>query len=130
MSIFIKSFLFWLLIIPLAIANGALRNLVLSPAIGSYALPVSGIILSGLILLTAFFCVPHLSIRTAGQALRTGIFWVIFTISFEFMFGLLSGASFAALLQAYDLRTGNLWLLVVIITGLAPFVAAKIRKII
>lgn len=129
MKVLIKPFLVWLLLIPLAIANGILREFVLVPAIGWYGLPLSGIILSVLIVLVAYFCAPALGLRAAGDALRIGLFWVILTIAFEFSFGLSSGTSLDALLAAYNPATGNLWLVVIVATGLAPFLAAKARRI-
>lgn len=125
-----KIFLIWALIIPLAIANGMFRDFVLVPAIGRYALPLSGVSLSCLILLVAFLCLPYLYIRSTRQAVFTGVCWVILTVSFEFIFGLSNGASLSSLLQAYDVSTGNLWLLVVLTTGFAPFLAAKANKVI
>jgi hypothetical protein len=40
------------------------------------------------------------------------------------------GHSFSELLKAYNITTGNLWLVVVIFTGLAPWLVAKIKRII
>ena len=48
----LKSLIIWICFIPAAILNGGLREYVLAPAIGQkWALPASGIILSGLIFL-------------------------------------------------------------------------------
>jgi len=33
------------------------------------------------------------------------------------------------LLKAYDITTGNLWLIVVIFMGIAPWLVAKIKRI-
>ncbi len=59
-----------------------------------------------------------------------GLYWVILTISFEFMMGVfIMKKPFSELLNAYDVTTGNLWLLVVITVGFAPLIAAKIRHL-
>ena len=54
-----KSLIIWICFIPAAILNGGLREYVLVPVIGQkWALPASGIILSGLIFL---ICLSHFS---------------------------------------------------------------------
>ena len=46
----LKSLIIWICFIPAAILNGGLREYILAPAFGQkWALPASGIILSGLI---------------------------------------------------------------------------------
>jgi len=56
-----KSMLIWLLIVPLAILNGALREGIIEPMIGSkYANPISGIILCILIFIVSFLFIPRL----------------------------------------------------------------------
>ena len=97
----LKSLIIWICFIPAAILNGGLREYVLAPAIGQkWALPASGIILSGLIFL-----------------------WILLTVIFEFATGLSGGNSIAELLAAYNPLTGNLWLLVLATTLFSPVVA-------
>lgn len=47
-----KSLLVWLCFIPLAIVNGGARDFLLTSVAGQWALPLSGVTLSLLILLT------------------------------------------------------------------------------
>ena len=120
----------WCLIVPLAIANGIVREFVLLPAVGPViALPLSGILLSLLILLLTWICLPLFGQRSAHQLMMIGIGWGLLTVTFEFGFGhFVSGKPWGQLLAAYDIRTGNLWLLVLGITVLAPWLTAKMRR--
>lgn len=121
-----KSLLVWTMIIPLAIANGIFRESFLIPHLGSeIALPVSGIILSGLILLLAITVLPRVVKQQYGTI---ALVWIVMTIAFETLFGLTMGKSFAELITNYDITTGNLWLLVVITTGIAPLLAGRMKR--
>ena len=128
MTPFLRTLLVWSALIPLAIANGIVRESVLAPRLGPAALPLSGLILSLLILLTAIACAPFLRLRTRSAAVRAGLIWMCLTLCFEFSFGLLAGKSMTELLTAFDPTTGNLWSVVMITIGLAPFLAATMRK--
>lgn len=128
----LKSLLIWICIIPLAIINGILREQFFIPALGeNYALPLSGIFLSILIFLLSYFTLPRIGTGKAKSYWLIGIIWLILTILFEFGFGLLVAEKpLTDLLQAYNIATGNLWLLVIIFTFFAPWLTAKLKKII
>ena len=126
----LKAVFVWCLIVPLAIVNGIVREFVLSPAFGPVtALALSGILLSLLILILTWACLPLFGKRSARQLMIIGIGWGVLTLSFEFGFGhFVAGKPWGELLAAYDIRNGNLWLLVLGITILAPWLAAKMRR--
>ncbi len=128
MTPFLRLLLVWSALIPLAIVNGIVREAVLAPMLGPAALPLSGLILCLLIFLVAVACAPFLRLQTRKATIQAGLIWMCLTLCFEFTFGLLAGKSMADLLAAYDPTTGNLWSLVMITIGLAPFLAATIRK--
>ena len=126
-----KSILIWLLMIPLAILNGGFREVFLTPRLGeSYAQPISGIILLLLIFLGSFISIPRIGKASQKKYWIIGILWVALTIVFETTLGLAMGDTFEKLFKAYDVTTGNLWLLVVLFTGVAPWLVAKIKQII
>ena len=127
MKIVIKSFLVWLMIIPLAVINGLVRDCVIQPLLGRYALPLSGIALCGLVLALTWLCIPRLGVSRSGQVVGMGLVWAILAIVFECLLGFALGRSWADLLAAYDMSSGNLWLLVVVCVGCAPWLAAKMR---
>lgn len=98
---------------------------------GNAALPLSGITLCFLIIGAATCSIHLLGHKERNYYLIIGLYWVFLTIIFEFGMGLLvMKSSLADLFRAYDVATGNLWLLVVVVMGLAPLVSAKIRGLI
>lgn len=120
----------WLLILAMAIANGALREAWLIPALGPRAgLMLSGVLLCGLVSAVAFALVRRDPGMTPRQALRVGALWLGLTLLVEFGLGLgLQHKSWAALLAAYRFEGGNLWPLVLLFVLLAPYAAARLRR--
>ena len=126
-----KSLLIWLTIIPLAILNGALREIAINPLVGEkYGQPLSGVTLCLIIFIVCWLCIPRIGKGTAKTYWIIGICWLILTVLFETCFGLLTGNTFAELIKAYDITTGNLWSLVVLFVGIAPWLTVKTRKLI
>ena len=129
-SVVRKSILIWLAIIPLAIINGGLRDKILEPLIGSYALPASGIMLCAMIFIITWALLPRLGIGSQKTYIMTGLMWVLLTVFFEFCMGILvSGLPWSKLMDAYNITTGNLWVIVLAFTGLSPWITAKLRHI-
>ena len=126
-----KSLLIWLAIIPCAILNGAFREVAINPLIGErYGLPLSGVLLCVILFVVCWFGIPRIGRGTTKTYWIIGLWWVILTVLFETCFGLLTGDTLAELIRAYDITTGNLWLLVILFTGTAPWLTAKMRKLI
>ena len=122
-----KSLLIWLAIIPLAILNGGFREMVLNPLMGEkYGQPLSAVSLCLIIFVVCWFLIPRIGKGTEETYRIIGLWWILLTVLFETGFGLLTGDTFAELLKAYE----NLWLPVVIFVGIAPWLAAKTRKLI
>ncbi|MES2933229.1 MAG: hypothetical protein V4805_07055 [Pseudomonadota bacterium] len=119
----LKSFLVWLLILCLAIANGALRELVLIPHLGkSSGLMLSGALLSSLVALVAYVFVRRQHSVTLTQGLGIGVLWLCLTLVFECGFGrYVQHKSWAELLDAYTFKDGNVWPVVLLVTLLAPY---------
>jgi hypothetical protein len=130
MHYLIKSFLVWLLFIPLAIANGALRDLVFTPALGDTpGRAISSLSLSLLILGVTMLMVKRLGVDTRAGYLTVGALWLVLTVLFEVSFTLLvMGHPMDELLMDYDIFRGRLWLLVLVTTFFAPLLASKVRK--
>ncbi len=118
----------WAGILVLAVANGALREAVLIPKLGNQpGLILSGTLLSALILVVAYLSLPWLGARRPAAVLGIGLAWLALTLVFEFSFGLLRGKPISEMLQAYTFSGGNLWPVVLVVTVLAPYLAAKLR---
>jgi len=130
MHYLIKSFLVWLLFIPLAIANGALRDILLTPALGdTLGRAVSSLSLSILILGLTVLLVKRLGVNTRAGYLTVGAFWLVLTVLFEVsFFVLIMGHPMDELLGDFDIFRGRLWLIVLTTTFFAPLLASKMRK--
>ena len=126
----IKSFLVWLLFIPLAIANGALRDLVFTPTLGdTLGRAASSLALSLLILGLTLLLVKRLGVDTRAGYLVVGAFWLVLTLLFEVsFFVLVMGHPMDELLKDFDIFRGRLWLVVLVTTFFAPLLASKMRK--
>lgn len=127
-----KSVLIWLAIIPLAIMNGAFREEVLTPLLGKdRSMPLSGILLCLLILLVAYIFIPRLGKGSVKQYILMGMTWLVMTVGFEFALGyFFMDKSIEDLISAYNISTGNLWLVVVLFTAIVPWLSARLRKIV
>lgn len=132
MSPWLKALALWFGILALAVVNGTLREKVLIPALGN----TGGLISSGLLLSVCIFGValaaaPWYGQLTSNQWWLIGTIWLVPTLMFEFSFGsFIQHKSSAELLEAYAFRGGNLWSLVLIATFIAPWCAAKVRRLI
>lgn len=123
-----KALVVWTGILVLAMANGAFREAVLIPKLGTPgALVLSGLFLSTLILGVAYLSLPWLAPRRAAHLWLIGSGWLVLTLVFEFSFGLWQGKSWSALLEAYTFKSGNIWPAVLFLTALAPRIAARLR---
>ena len=123
----LNIFLVWLAIIPLAILNGGLRQEILNPLLGEkIAQPISGILLCGIIFVVVYF---FLKVKNWSykKCCLVGLIWMGLTVCFETIFGMAIGESLQTLANAYNITTGNLWLIVVIFMGVVPALVKKIR---
>ena len=130
MHYLVRCFLVWLLFIPLATTNGALRDIVLAPALGdTLGRAVSSLTLSLLILGLTLVFVKRLGVDTRAGYLVVGAFWLVLTLMFEVsFFVLVMGHPMDELLKDFDLFRGRLWLIVLVTTFFAPLLASKTRK--
>lgn len=131
MTPWIKALVLWLAILMLAVMNGAAREKLLIPALGNTAgLITSGMILASCIFLVAWLGVPWYGHLARMQWLQIGAFWLVLTLLFEFGFGrLVQHQTWAELLEAYMFKGGNIWPLVLVVTLISPWCAAKIRGV-
>jgi peptidoglycan biosynthesis protein MviN/MurJ (putative lipid II flippase) len=124
--VLLKSLLAWLAILCFAVVNGALREAVLIPSLGKTSgLILSGVLLSCLVALVAYILVRREHGIAGMQGLYIGVLWLCLTLAFEFSFGrYIQHKPWAELLSAYTFKDGNLWLVVLLTTLLAPYFAA------
>ncbi len=121
----VRAILIWLALLAVAIANGGLRETVLVPWLGrALAQAASTLMLSGLIAVIAWFAVPWIAPRGVEEAWAVGVGWVALTLAFEFLGGhFLFGKSWTELTVDYNLLAGRIWVLVLVVTLLAPVIA-------
>lgn len=130
LELFIKSAVVWVVILVLAIVNGVLRETILTPKMGQVSgLTTSGIILSFTVICVAYLTLPWLGSNEVKPLVAIGLCWLIFTVAFEFLFGLLQGKSFSLLLHAYYFKDGNIWPIVLLTTAAAPYIASKLKAL-
>ena len=125
----LRALAVWALLLVLAVLNGGLRDTWLSPRLGDTAgRALSSVLLSLLILLAAWLTIRWIGPRTEGQALGLGALWLLLTLAFEFGAGHYAfKKSWSELFADYDLSRGRIWMLVLVVTVLAPAVTARLR---
>jgi len=125
--VYLRAAAVWVLILLLAILNGALREAVLLPRLGDpVAHLTSGMLLIVCILVASYLLVPRLGAQSPRQLIAIGLSWLALTLAFEFGFGLLvQGMSWADLFAAYTFRNGNIWPVVLLLTLGAPFLVGR-----
>ncbi len=124
-----KAFAVWLVVLVLAIANGGMREAVLSPALGTrWGLLLSGLLLAGAILVVAYFSLLWFGQLPVSNYVGIGVGWLCLTIVFEFGFGrFVASKSWQELFEAYVFKDGNIWPVVLVIVLLAPYLGARLR---
>jgi hypothetical protein len=127
----IRILLLWAAIIPLAIANGMLRDAVLVRSFGqSRARTVSGLILSAVILAWTILTIPWIPLSGPLPYAGVGLLWLALTVAFEFLFGrLVAKKSWQELLRAYRFEGGDIWPVVLIVVAVSPVTAATLRTL-
>jgi len=118
----------WLALLLVAVANGAFREAALVPRFGSPAGHiVSTLMLSAAILIVTYVAVPWIHPGSRGDTIAVGLTWLVLTLAFEFRFGRVRGKAWAELLVDYDVFKGRIWVLVLLTTAVAPYLAARTR---
>lgn len=113
-----------------AILNGILRENFLIPSLGeTIAQPLSGIILSILIFVLTYLFFPIFGNLKSHIYVTIGIQWISMTLAFEFLFGhYVLGKTWLEILEVFNLFTGNLFTLALLVTLFAPLLVSEIKK--
>lgn len=121
----LRGALAWLPLPVIAVANAALRELVLQPAFGAVAQPLSGATLAAFLALYAFVMFRRV---IGGGARRAawllGVIWAALTLGFEY--ALIASQQPAPLTRLFEtlspatIAEGNLFALAVLTVLLAP----------
>jgi hypothetical protein len=126
----LRSLLIWLVILLLAIINGAFRQAVLIPRMGDPSGHVaSTLLLSALVIAATSLALPWVNPMSTGEAWGVGMIWLVLTVAFEFLAGhYLFGNSWEKLLLDYNITQGRIWPLVLIVTLVAPVLVYLMRR--
>lgn len=130
-SILFKAIWVWLIIVVVAIVNGVFREYVLMPSVGvTVALPLSGMLLASLIFLITLMSISYFDSSEPKVYIYIGIFWVALTLSFEFLFGyFVIGKSWQDIMQVFSMEKGDLFIPVLFIAAISPWVAVKLTGV-
>jgi hypothetical protein len=117
----------WGVLLMLAIANGAVRELAMIKSAGeTLAHGVSSITLSAAILALTWFTIRWIGPQSPSDAWRIGALWVALTVAFEFLAGhYVFGTPWGRLWADYNVLQGRIWVVVLITTAIAPVLAAR-----
>ncbi len=130
-SLILKAALIWFGIVCLAVLNGFVRENLIAPNFGmGVALPLSGILLSGAVFLVTYVSSGFIGARKPLSCILVGTQWVVMTLAFDFLLGyIVAGKSWWELLQIFNIASGNLFALVLVVTFLSPWLVARIKNV-
>ncbi len=131
-KIFFRALVVWLIIIGAEILHGILRTLFLEPFVGDFRARQIAVLTGALIILSiAFFFVKWLRAANYYRLFAVGFFWLILTVSFEIVLGkFVLNLSWERILEDYNIFSGGLLPIGLLILLFSPLIAAKIRKIV
>lgn len=126
----LKYLIAWVPMVFIAIANGLIREKFFAKRLkelnAHHASTATLVILFGIYILIIFrIWKPN----SAQQAFDIGLFWLVLTVVFEFLFGhYVAGHSWGRLLNDYNIFEGRVWIIVLIWITLAPYVIYKLQN--
>jgi hypothetical protein len=125
-----RTLVVWFGLLLVAIGNGAMRVAWLIPRVGEYwGHAASTVTLCAAILLVTWLAIGWLRPATSSEAVQIGVIWFALTVTFEFLGGhFLFGQPWQRLLADYDLLDGQVWVLVLAVTALAPRLVFRSRR--
>ena len=116
----------WLVLMGAEVAHGVLRTLYLAPLVGDLRARQIGVLVgSALILIIARVAAPWLRARTSRAQLLVGGVWLVLTLVFELVLGLVLGYSWERTASDYDVLRGGLLPFGLVVLALAPRLAAR-----
>ena len=129
--VILTAFVFWAIMVAIAIANGFFAEKFLAPRIGDYAshlyksFLIIAVIFTGAYIYISRFALPPLY----SSAMKTGLLWLSCSITFEFIIGhYLFGFSWERLFADYRIWEGRLWSLVLASEVAAPLFFAWLAR--
>lgn len=129
-----KAFIFWFVLLIVALINAILREIsykpLLTPLIGMWAHQISS--LTGILF---FFSVIYLFLKkmkdsyTEKDLIKVGLLWIFMTICFESLMNIfLRGLNLQQTLATYYFWKGETWIFVLLSLLISPLIADRILK--
>ncbi|MBN2058363.1 MAG: hypothetical protein JW782_06175 [Candidatus Saganbacteria bacterium] len=126
---FLTALLFWFILAVLANINGLVRNFGYGPYVGEQAAHQLSTVIFCILILLATYVMVKLARPARAELIWIGIFWLVATIAFEFLFGhYVVGHSWEHLLADYNILKGRVWGIVLLVTLLAPLITGEFVK--
>ena len=121
---------FWFVLLVIAFANGALREIVYKGAVrepwAHHISVVTGIFFVGIAI---WYAVKKWNFTSVRQAIAVGAMWFVLTEIFEVVLILSNPTNtFADFFQAHNIAAGEMWLLFVLWIGIAPALFYELRN--
>ncbi|UCE90046.1 MAG: hypothetical protein JSW10_04285 [Pseudomonadota bacterium] len=122
--------LLWFGLLAFAVLNGGVRDFVYGKGLdASTAHQISTLALCVVIVVYTWLAHRIWPIASAALALVIGLLWMLLTVAFEtWMILSVMEEDFTVVLQSYDLTRGQLWPLVLVCTGVAPWLVRRIGQ--
>jgi hypothetical protein len=124
-----RAALTWVLMIPVAIANGVVRETVIRPLTGELPAHQISVVTGSLGFMgVTWLAFRHQAVEESDHTLLgVGLAWLIGTIGFEFGFGhFLDGKTWSELFHDYNVFQGRLWPLVLLVIFAAPMATKRL----
>jgi len=127
-ALYLKSLGIWFTLAVSAIVVAIFRNGILLPQFGEQTAHQIGTVLYLIVqFIVIFIFIKKLKIKETKTLLGIGIFWIVLTIIFEFVFGhYVAGHPWQKLFADYNIFNGRLWVLVLTNNLAAPLISGKI----
>ena len=128
--LYLKSLGIWFILAVSAIVVATFRIGVLLPPFGEQTAHQVGTLLYLIVqFIIVYFFIKKLRLKETKTLLGIGIFWVVITIIFEFVFGhFVMGHPWQKLFADYNLFSGRLWVLVLLNNLAAPLISGRMIK--
>lgn len=121
----------WILMIPVAILNGGLRETLLVPVVGELRAHQLSVLTGSLACFAVIYALLHREAHRYSDRWLLGLggVWVAATMVFEFGFGhWVMDNSWSRLLADYNVFAGRLWVVVLAVIGIAPLAVKRIAS--
>ena len=130
--ILLKSMAVWIMLMAAESIHGTVRVLFLVPRIGELsAKQISFFTGLALILFITYLLIPWIGAKTTRTLVIIGVIWAVLTFIFEIGLGrVVFNYSWDKVLTDYDLLQGGLMSIGLFILAAAPWIMAKLRRIV